>query len=112
MAQNLTIPEVTTSGTQKPPVGFHFTVVFFMDGILPNPLDMRFKRVAGLSAEIETVSYNEGGENLFTHRLPNRVSYNNLVLERGIVVGPPSVWSLMRPCPRCSFTPVMSWSRS
>ena len=89
MIQTLTIPEVKTSSKQKPPVGFHFTVVFFMDGILPNPIDMWFKKVSGLSSEIETITYKEGGENLFTHRLPNRVSYNNLVLERGLMVGSP-----------------------
>ena len=60
-----------------------------MDGILPDPLDMRFKKVSGLSSEIETVTYKEGGENLFTHRLPDRVSYNNLVLERGLMIGSP-----------------------
>ncbi len=89
MNQTFTIPEVKTSGTKKPPVGFHFAVVFFMDGILPDPLDMWFKKVGGLSSEIETIAYKEGGENLFTHRLPSRVSYNNLVLERGLMVGSP-----------------------
>lgn len=81
------IPELTI--TEKPPVGFHFAVVFFIGGTIPNSIDMRFKKVSGISSVIETITYKEGGENLFTHRLPNRVSYNNLTLERGLMVGSP-----------------------
>ena len=89
MSGLITIPEITLAESKKPPVGFHFAVVFFVGGTKPNPLDMRFKKVSGLTSEIETITYKEGGENLYTHRLPNRVSYNNLVLERGMVVGSP-----------------------
>jgi phage tail-like protein len=43
-----------------------------------------FTEVSGLSAEVETLTYNEGGNNEFIHRLPTRVKYPNLVLKRGI----------------------------
>lgn len=89
MSGLITIPEISLTETKKPPVGFHFAVVFFAGGTVPSSLDMRFKKVSGLMSEIETITYKEGGENLFTHRLPNRVSYNNLVLERGMVIGSP-----------------------
>lgn len=72
-----------------PPLSFRFAVYFFAGGVVPNPIDIRFQRVSGLSAKIETRSVVEGGENLFTHRLPVRVGYQNLVLERGFVVGSP-----------------------
>jgi phage tail-like protein len=72
-----------------PPAGFHFMVVFFIGGLLPNPLDIRFRKVTGLTAEIETQPLKEGGENLFTHRLPTGIKYGNLTLERGMVVGSP-----------------------
>jgi phage tail-like protein len=85
----ITIPELTL--TKNPPAGFHFAVIFFIGGVIPNPLDIRFKKVGGLSSEIETTPLKEGGENLYTHRLPGRVSYNNLVLERGMVIGSPLV---------------------
>lgn len=81
------MPELNV--TEQLTAGFHFAVIFFTGGVAPNTLDMRFKKVSGLSSEIETVTYKEGGENLFTHRLPGRVSYSNLVLERGMVVGSP-----------------------
>jgi phage tail-like protein len=88
-AGSVSIPEITLAQSKIPPAGFHFAVVFLIGGYLPNPLDMRFKKVSGLASEIETLTYKEGGENLYTHRLPNRVSYNNLQLERGMLIGSP-----------------------
>ncbi len=70
-------------------LGFRFGVFFFIGGVTPNLLDIRFAKVSGLSAEVDTITVAEGGENLFTHRLPDRVRYGNLVLERGMVVGSP-----------------------
>lgn len=68
-------------------LGSRFAVVFLIGGVAPNPLDIRFQRVSGLAATVETTTVNEGGQNLYTHRLPRRVGYNNLILERGFVVG-------------------------
>ena len=36
---------------------------------------------------METTEVREGGENLFSLRLPTRMTYGNLVLERGMVIG-------------------------
>ena len=72
-----------------PILGFRFGVFFFAGGAIPNPLDIRFQKVSGLSAEVTTTQLREGGQNLYTHRLPERVSYGNLVLERGMVIGSP-----------------------
>ena len=68
-----------------PPMGYRFGVFFFAGGVIPNPLDIKFQKVSGLSAEVTTESLTEGGQNLFVHRMPKRMSYNNLVLERGMV---------------------------
>lgn len=70
-----------------PPLGFRFAVFFFAGGVIPNPLDIRFQKVSGLQAKVETDSINEGGQNLYSHRLPKRIGYDNLVLERGFVIG-------------------------
>lgn len=70
-------------------LGFRFGVFFFAGGVIPNPVDIRFQKVSGLSAEVSLDTYAEGGENLYTHRLPTRIDYGNLVLERGMVVGSP-----------------------
>lgn len=81
------LPELSL--TANPPVGFYFMVTFLVGGFIPNPLDIRFQRVSGLTSTIETTEVREGGENLFVNRLPTRVTYDNLVLERGMVIGSP-----------------------
>jgi len=66
-----------------PPVGFHFRVEF---GFLSSGSnDARFQEVSGLGAEVSTEDLIEGGENRFTHRLPTRAKYANLVLKRGLL---------------------------
>jgi len=70
-------------------LGFRFGVYFLGAGAVPNALDIRFQKVSGLSAEVSLVTHEEGGENLYSHRIPDRVDYGNLVLERGLVTGSP-----------------------
>jgi phage tail-like protein len=67
-------------------LGFRFRVSFLTGTGDQNPLDMRFKKVSGLSGEVNTTTLVEGGENLSSLRLPDRIIYNNLILERGLVV--------------------------
>ncbi|WP_299409905.1 phage tail protein [Acaryochloris sp. IP29b_bin.148] len=85
MNNPLLLPAFTLN--ENPPVGFFFAVTFLIGGFIPNPLDIRFQRVSGMTSTIETTEVREGGENLFVHRLPTRVTYDNLVLERGMVIG-------------------------
>jgi phage tail-like protein len=69
-----------------PPVGFHFRVDFA--GLPSDSADIRFQSVSGINASVpNSESYPEGGENRFTHRLPQRASYENLVLKRGMLLG-------------------------
>jgi len=77
------------SALERPPVAFHFLVTFYVGGVVENPIDIRFQRVSGISADISPETYEEGGQNLFSHRFPNRVSYGNLILERGLMIGSP-----------------------
>ncbi len=67
-----------------PPVGFHFKVEFIgvADG---NDSDTRFQEVSGLNMELGTEEVIEGGENRFSHKLPDRAKYGNLVLKRGML---------------------------
>lgn len=71
------------------PLGYRFGVLFFALGILPNPLDVRFQKVRGLSAHVSTTELKEGGQNLYTQKVPTGISYGNLILERGMVWGSP-----------------------
>ncbi len=44
----------------------------------------RFMEVTGLEVEVGVESIDEGGENGYSHKLPGRMSWPNLVLKRGI----------------------------
>jgi phage tail-like protein len=73
----------------NPILSHRFGVFFFAGGLIPNPIDFKFQRVSGLSSEIQLDTVNEGGQNLYSHRLPTKVQYNNLILERGYTIGSP-----------------------
>ncbi len=70
-------------GYPYPPVSFHFKVEF--NGISAKEKDVEFQSVSGLSVDIETQEFAEGGENRFKHKLPTRTTFQNLVLKRGLV---------------------------
>jgi len=63
-----------------PPVNFHFRVTD-----LGGDIDMDFREVSGLNAQLQTESLKEGGENTFEHTMPVRVKYTDVVLKRGVV---------------------------
>lgn len=64
------------------PVSFHFKVEFEDAG---DDQDVRFQEVTGLSGEVTTEEFKEGGLNEYVHRLPTGAKYGNLVLKRGFV---------------------------
>ncbi len=68
-----------------PPVGFHFRID--IDGITSGDQEINFQEVSGLDATIGEFTFKEGGENRFVHRLPDRVTYDKLVLKRGMLTG-------------------------
>ena len=65
-----------------PPWGFYYRVEF---GFSNNKDEVRFQTVSGLSVEYDMEEYKEGGENRFTHKLPVRTKYADLVLKRGML---------------------------
>jgi phage tail-like protein len=69
------------------PVAFHFKVEIYSgpDGASPDDRDVRFQEVSGLTAEVTTEEYREGGLNQHAHRLPTGTKYGNLVLKRGFI---------------------------
>ena len=66
-----------------PPWSFYYKVEF---SISKNKNDMRFQTVSGLSVEYDMEEFKEGGENRFTHKLPLRTKFADLVLKRGMLV--------------------------
>jgi len=89
----------------SPPLGFRFGVVFFAGGIIPNPIDILFQKVSGLGSRVNTITVEEGGQNLYSRRLPEKIQYDNLVLERGLAVVSPLVWDFNATMSYFSFTP-------
>lgn len=65
-----------------PPWSFYYKVEF---SISKNKNDVRFQSVGGLSVEYDVEEFKEGGENRFTHKLPGRTKYADLVLKRGML---------------------------
>jgi phage tail-like protein len=43
-----------------------------------------FSEFSGLQAEVEVLSYEEGGCNDFVHKLPGRTKFSNITLKRGV----------------------------
>ena len=61
-----------------PSVGFYFQVKVENE-------TYSFKEVSGLSAGIDTMEIEEGGENRFKYKVPTNVKSNNLELKRGLI---------------------------
>lgn len=80
---------MSSTSTTDIPLSHRFGVYFFAGGFIPNPIDIRFQKVSGLSMSMDMDTVNEGGQNLYAHRIPKKISYNNLVLERGMLMGSP-----------------------
>ena len=66
-----------------PPVAFAFRLQ--MVGASSQVDEAGFQEVSGLTMEMETEAYREGGQNLYSHKLPTGVKGGTLVLKRGYV---------------------------
>src|SRR3954468_12029630 len=44
-----------------------------------------FTQVSGVSMQVETLDYPEGGVNDYVHRLPGRIKQGNITLKHGVV---------------------------
>lgn len=74
------------------PPAFYFDV--WIDGFAP--MQASFQEASGIevSAEVEPIS--EAGLNSYSHRVPKRTSYNNLVLKRGLVLGDSGMYNWVK----------------
>lgn len=69
----------TTNGAMPDPLGQLSFVVN-----IPGLEIGRFAECSGIEAEYDVLEYEEGGNNLFVHKLRGRVRYPNLSLARGV----------------------------
>lgn len=69
-----------------PPLGFYFKVSFDKLPNIMEPVteDLNFQSVSGLTSEVVTETYKEGGQNQFEYELPVKTQYPDLVLKRGL----------------------------
>jgi phage tail-like protein len=74
-AFNFRITLIDTSGV----VGMLLTAVSFITG-------GNFTECTGLDASLQVEDYIEGGENTYVHKFPTRVTYQNIVLKRGVTL--------------------------
>lgn len=84
------------------PVGFYFQVSILdmealsieMGGLHLPGSDIAFQEISGIEQEMNLKEVKSGGENRFKYRLPEGVTYKNLVLKRAAVVkfSPLAVW--------------------
>lgn len=65
------------------PVAFSFEVIV---ADIKDTMNGSFQEVSGINVKLDTETIKEGGENRFSHRLPNPPKYENLVLKRGMVL--------------------------
>ncbi|MBS0032284.1 phage tail protein [Chitinophaga sp. 22321] len=96
-------PPPPGSGPWYPPVGFYFRVM--VPGVTGTN-EGNFQEVSGLTATITPLEVKEGGENRFSHRLPQPPKYGNLVLKRGMLTGSTLIRWAQTAINQFTFTPV------
>ena len=67
--------------TEYPPSAFYFRVTF---GGAPSGSDASFQEVSGIGATFNVEEKKEGGENDMVYYLPKSVTFDHLVLKRGV----------------------------
>nr|WKF60505.1 hypothetical protein HUO10_005026 [Paraburkholderia busanensis] len=78
-----------------PSVSHRFLVTFMINGI-PDPLDIGFQRVSGLSRELTVTPHRQGGDNARNLYLADRIQHGTLSLERGVMPVSPLTWTFNR----------------
>ncbi len=77
------MPKPKRDTTYYPPVSFYFNVKITGIGTY---VDTSFAEADGLESELGVFEVKEGGENRFSHRLPDRATHGKLTLKRGVMV--------------------------
>ena len=105
----MTISDLGAALPTRPHLNGHFALA--IDGLA----SVNFSQCTGLGGEVGVEEYAEGGENRFTHRLPVRVGFGNLVLKQGAGPGL-GLWdwwgeylSLGRVKPRDGVVTLLAW---
>lgn len=105
----MTVTDLGAAAPIRPHLNAHFALA--IDGLTA----VSFSQCTGLGGEVGVEEYAEGGENRYTHRLPTRVGFGNLVLKQGAGPGP-GLWhwweeylTLGRVQPRDGVVTLLAW---
>jgi phage tail-like protein len=88
-AMAIPLPNPSLTPLLGQPMTHRFGVFFFARGVIPNPLDIRFQEVSGLQASINTRDDPTAASSLIQKKIPSGISYVDLELKRGMVLGSP-----------------------
>ena len=81
-----------STGNRREAFGaYYFTVT------IGNTEDAFFRSCSGLKSETEVVELVEGGVNGSTHKLLGHTKFPNIVLKKGFVGPPFTLWELRKP---------------
>lgn len=74
----------------EPTVAHRFLASFFFKVPpspvpVPSPFDLHFQKISGLGRQMQGSSLYEGGDNVASRFLPERVANNRLVMERAVM---------------------------
>ena len=75
-----------STGSRKDPLtvfSFKLDIKTKDNFALASPLSALFKTVSGLSVQMNTADYKEGGQNMFLHTLMGDLKWSDLVLKNG-----------------------------
>ena len=81
------LPNLSANPLVGQPMNHRFGVYFLARGTTPNPLDIRFQEVSGLEASVKTRDDTSAASSLAQKKIPRGISYVDLELKRGMVMG-------------------------
>lgn len=84
------------------PVSFYFRVDF---EDLDADVECAFQEVSGINASLVVKSIDEGGVLDYSHKLPERTKYDNLILKRGFLHGSSLLQWINKAVREFTFTP-------
>ena len=83
------LPNLSANSQVSQLMTHRFGVFFLARGTTPNPLDIRFQEVSGLEANVKTRDDASAASSLAQKKIPSGISYVDLELKRGMVLGSP-----------------------
>lgn len=69
------------------PLSFQYQLVFDGNSSASSGGEYCFHEISGLNVKMSPEIFTEGGNNGYTYKLPSKITYENLILKRGLLKG-------------------------